>query len=1145
MRLRTKAILIGISTVIVILLVVNIIGRIIIVDGFDKIEIQTAQKSLKNAVAFINEEKNSMDFRVRDWARWDETYRYIVDDDVTYIARNLTNDTFSNLDTNLIVITDKSGNVLYARGYDYINKTSIEVPVKFKSKIALDDKLIGNISTGEIVSGILVTPEASMIVASCPVTDSLQNAPLAGCLILGRCLEKVELARMNRITGENITLYKKNAADLPADVGNALSQVNKDKPVYIQPLSQDRIAGYTFLTDLYGAQSLLMKLETDRDAAGMGQVSYIYYVVAGSLGELIALVLCILLLDKLIMRRIAGLNNHVRGIAISGDHGKRLRLTGTDEIDSLALQINNMLETLQKSYQQIIEQENKYRLVTDNITDIIIVLSMDLKITYLSPSALADRGFTNEELMSIPLDQQMPAESLNRTYVTFKEALEKETNSPGSMGVVKMDLEIYRKDRSSFWTENSFSLIRDEQGRPVSILGVGREITERKLAEKEMLLQRDLAMKLSGTSSLVEAVRTCIETAFEATGFDCGVAYVVKEDGKLNAMCLTGFSPAYLETVTSISGKPDLGKQVLPDIPVYVGKEDGAGDIDVAEMREGITAYAIMPAYEKKGIIAYLYVGSHKADNISEENRRTLESITNLMGSVIGRLKAEEELRESESKYHMLIESSTDGVAIIQDGVYKYINQTLARMFGYSREELVGMPFLSLVAPAWMDMVVERQRKRLSGQPAPEKYEVGMLYRDGSIKEMELAGSLISYEGKPATMAVVTDITEKKTWENRKLVAQKLESIGVLAGGIAHDFNNILAAILGNISLAKLSDGQNPEVEAQLTKAENACARAKDLTHQLLTFAKGGTPVKNTRSLVELLHDSANFALSGSNVKAEFEISKDLWPADIDIEQISRVIHNLVVNADQAMPNGGIIKICAENTIINEVNLLSLPGGRFVIISVIDHGEGIPVHNIKYIFDPYFTTRQKGSGLGLAMTYSVIKNHGGTISVDSTVGTGTTFRVYLPASEQNVQEANHETGTYCSLKGKRILLVDDEEMIRDVTSRILKHMGVGEVLIAGDGHEAVSVYEQSMINNSPVDAVIMDLTIPGGMGGREAVLELLKIDPGMKAIVSSGYASDPILSEYKKFGFKGVLVKPYKIQELDKVLCDVLADSGR
>jgi len=1140
MSLRSKTIIIGIITIVGVLLPVNIIGYFIIVDGFEKIEVNNTQESIQNALTFIGEQRNFLDLRVKDWAQSEDTYRFIVDREDAQVERILTNDTFANLDINLIVVTDKSGVVLLARAYDYINKIQLEVPDKFKDKISLDDIMISNSSTGRTVSGIVVLQGSAMIVASCPVTDSMQEAPFAGNVIFGRRLEQVEPGKIDRVTGENVTIYSRDATDLPPDVSRALAQIRTDNPVYIQPLNADRIAGYTLITDLYGAPGILLKLETDRDVFSRGQASYLYYFIAGSLGALIALMIAILLLDRLILRRIAGLNNSVKELAGDGDHSRRLGITGKDEVGSLAVQINNMLETLQKSYKQIAQQETKYRLVTENITDIIIVLDMKLNIIYFSPSVLRDRGYTAEELVEIPLDQQVTPASLNTAIKVFDEVIRVEEHKPGSFESKNLELEVYRKDRTSFWTENSFSLIRDERGKPVNILCVGRDITERKQAEKEILLQRDLAMKLSGTASLTEAIRTCIESAGEATGLDCGAVYVIREDGKFNTMCLTGFSPGYLEAVSLLNGKSRLNKWVLSDDPVYVDSQHTPDNIGEAEMREGLSAYAVIPVYEKRGIIGYLFMGSHKAVDIPQENRRILESISRQMGSVIGRLKAEEELRESETKYQTLIESSTDAVGIIQDGVYKYVNKTGARMFGYRREELIGVPFLSLVAPAWMELVAESYRKRLTGQQTPEKYEIGMLCRDNSIRDVELSSSLISFEGKPAMMAVITDITEKKMWENRRLVSQKLESIGVLAGGIAHDFNNILAAILGNISLAKLSGGQNLDVEEQLTKAEKACARAKDLTHQLLTFAKGGAPVRSSRPLAELLQDATNFALSGSNVKAEFEINKDLWPADIDVEQINRVIHNLVVNADQAMPDGGIVNICAQNTILIENNPLSLPGGRFIEILVIDHGEGIPVHNLKYIFDPYFTTRQKGSGLGLAMTYSIIKNHGGTISLDSKVGIGTTFRIYLPASEQGLPENPTEAGSAHSFRGKRILLVDDEEMIRDVTGRILKHMGVDEVLVAGDGHEALCVYEQTRINGAPVDVVIMDLTIPGGMGGKEAIQELLKIDPDIRAIVSSGYASDPILSDYRAYGFKGVLVKPYKIQELSKVLGDVI-----
>jgi len=1035
LSLRSKTVFIAAITAIIIVLVINIIGQFVITDGFHRIEVHNIEKSLVNAMSYIDEQQKYLELKSNDRESRDDLYNFIL-----------------------------------------------------------------------------------------------------GCR-----LEQTVRVGMNRITGENARIYLKQAADLPKDVSAAFSRISSVKPVYAQPLDADRIAGYAVINDLYGSPRILLKLENGRTIAGIGQLSFLYYVISSALGALLILILVAFLLDRLIMRRIAALNSGVKALAGSGDHTQRLDISGTDEVGSLARQINNLLGTLEESYQKIAGQEQKYRLVTDNISDIIVLFDMDLKMLYFSPSCLRSRGFTAEEIVALPLEKHLTPGSFSKAMQAFDEMLKAEAANRGSFTVIDLDLEINRKDGTSFWTENRLSPVRDENGEVVNILCVGRDISAKKMAEKQLVIQRDLAMRLCGATSMTEAMRACIETAAEATGFDCGIVYMVKDGAQLIPVCLTGFSQAYLEAVSLQNGKSTLSRNMLTNAPVYVGKADNPDDIGESEAMEGIVAYALLPVYEKCGTAAYLFIGSHKIPQISPENKRILEEITGQMGSVITRLKAEEELRESESKYQTLIESSADGVGIIQDGIYKYVNRAGARMFGYEREEILGAPFLSLIAPEWIEMVAERQGKRLTGQPVPERYEIGMTCKDGSIRDVELFSSVISYEGKPATMAVITDLTEKKMWENRRLVAQKLESIGVLAGGIAHDFNNILAAILGNISLARLSEGQNPGVDEQLSKAEKACARAKDLTHQLLTFAKGGDPVKNTQSLADLLHDSTGFALSGSNVKAKFNISKDLWPANVDVEQISQVIYNLVINADQAMPGGGIVKVSAENTILPENNPFSLPGGRFIKISVEDQGEGISAHNLKYIFDPYFTTRQKGSGLGLAMTYSIIKNHGGTISVDSRVGVGTAFRVYLPASEQPLPEKLMETAENHSFRGRRVLLVDDEEMIRDVTSRILKHMGIDEVLIASDGREALRIYAQARDEGRAIDAVIMDLTVPGGMGGREAMQEMLKIDPDIRGIVSSGYASDPILSDYRKYGFKGMLIKPYKIQELDKVLSEVLS----
>jgi signal transduction histidine kinase/ActR/RegA family two-component response regulator len=393
-------------------------------------------------------------------------------------------------------------------------------------------------------------------------------------------------------------------------------------------------------------------------------------------------------------------------------------------------------------------------------------------------------------------------------------------------------------------------------------------------------------------------------------------------------------------------------------------------------------------------------------------------------------------------------------------------------------------------------------------------------------------------------VGIFEDITEKKKMEEHLLRVEKLESVGLLAGGIAHDFNNILTVITGNVALAKMKAGTIDDdyrvaVLNVLTEAEKASLQAKDLTQQLLTFARGGAPILKTASMTELLKDTTGFALRGSNVRCKFNIPEDLWPVKIDVGQINQVIHNLIINADQAMPEGGIIKVGAANLTISEEHNLPLAAGEYVKISLEDQGIGIPEEHLSKIFDPYFTTKQKGTGLGLTTSYSIIRKHEGYITVESELGVGTTFHVYLQASPQESLKYKNQEEKAFSGKGK-ILVMDDEKMLRYVVGEMLTHIGY-EVACTKDGAEAVELYKKSKAMNNPFDAVIMDLTIPGGMGGKEAVKKLIEIDPDVRAIVSSGYSNDPVMANYPEYGFKAVVAKPYSIEELGKVLESVIS----
>ena len=316
---------------------------------------------------------------------------------------------------------------------------------------------------------------------------------------------------------------------------------------------------------------------------------------------------------------------------------------------------------------------------------------------------------------------------------------------------------------------------------------------------------------------------------------------------------------------------------------------------------------------------------------------------------------------------------------------------------------------------------------------------------------------------------------------------------------------------------------------------------AKNLTQQLLTFSRGGSPVKKTASILELVRDTCEFAARGSNVRCEFSIPDDIYPVDVDVGQISQVISNLIINAEQAMPEGGVIRVRLENVSVSERDGLSLKDGKYLKLSIKDQGVGIPAKILPKIFDPYFTTKQKGSGLGLATAYSIVKNHEGLITVESEPGVGTIFHIYLPASEKAMIGDKDSDRSVVAGEGK-ILLMDDEEMIRDMASEMLSLLGY-EVDVARDGEEAVELYCLAKDSDNPYAAVILDLTVPGGMGGRETIRRLMEIDPDIRAIVSSGYSHDPIMSDHKRHGFSGVVAKPYSAEELSRTLDSVIKGS--
>ena len=389
-----------------------------------------------------------------------------------------------------------------------------------------------------------------------------------------------------------------------------------------------------------------------------------------------------------------------------------------------------------------------------------------------------------------------------------------------------------------------------------------------------------------------------------------------------------------------------------------------------------------------------------------------------------------------------------------------------------------------------------------------------------------------------ANAALLEQMAERQRMEDELLKARKIKSVGVLAAGIAHDFNNLLTGILGYVSLAKVVAQTDAKVVAYLTAAEQACQRATALTQQLLTFAKGGAPVRHTVSLVELLKACVDFVLRGANVRGDIQIAADLWPVDVDAGQINQVIHNVVLNAMQAMPGGGTVQVRAENVALAAGVPFPLPEGQYVKITVQDPGCGIPKEVLANIFDPYFTTKPEGNGLGLTTAYAIVIKHEGYITIASEVGVGTTVVIYLPASQKAMVSAQPHSSVLLNGSG-RILVMDDEEMIRKVLRQLLESLGY-TVECVQDGTEAVAAYQRAQAVGQPFAVVILDYTIPGGMGGLETLARLRAIDPQVTALISSGYANNPVMADWAYYGFSGVVAKPYTIVQLQEALHHVL-----
>ncbi|MHA1674764.1 MAG: PAS domain S-box protein [Promethearchaeota archaeon] len=761
------------------------------------------------------------------------------------------------------------------------------------------------------------------------------------------------------------------------------------------------------------------------------------------------------------------------------------------EQEGLLTTIINITE--QKNAENELKQsEENYRSLIENIPDVVWKIRADGKLLYISPNVSKVFGYSPEEFLENkiswpdivhPDDRLIGDESFSLLFSVNK--------------AFNLTYRVIQKNGTVVWVHDRSIRSYEHQGEIIAD-GLISNITEQKKAEEALIESEKRYRSFFTNTALAIGITDRYGNILELNDtLKCQLGISDIKGVNVGKLCMSSRQWQEIVDLIRNKGKVENHEMQLKNI-------------------QGIPYWASVSIQPIKFGEQQAYITTQI--NITEQKI------------------AEDKLIQSEEKFRSLIENIPDVVwKIRSDGRILYISPNVLKIFGYTPQEFVEERI------SWDDIVhpddkqtSQESLKQLFSHNIPFDKKYRAFNRDGTLVWVHNR-SISSYEQNGIIIAdgVISDITEQKKMEEERIRTQKLDSISLLAGGIAHDFNNILVGILGNVNLMQLDEQLTDDLKELLQDIEKATIRANDLTKQLLTFSKGGSPIKETASIEKIITESVSFIMHGRKSKCITEFEDDLPAVNVDVGQISQVINNLVINADQAITTGGIITIKASTfQMLNEPDI-PLQNGLYIKVSIHDHGKGIlPEHQDK-IFEPYFTTKSKGSGLGLATCYSILKRHDGYITFNSEMNVGTTFELYLPSTQKKFTPKSKLEFSTKHLKEK-VLLMDDDPLIHRTLKKMLGFMGI-QMDSSWEGKEAIEKYSMAYQSDSPYSCLIVDLTVPGGWGGKETVAHLKEKYPDLRAFVSSGYSNDPIIANYKDYGFQGVLNKPYSMDQIKKI----------
>ena len=797
--------------------------------------------------------------------------------------------------------------------------------------------------------------------------------------------------------------------------------------------------------------------------------------------------------------------------------------------------------------------ETRFRDLLDRLPQTVFEFNLVGQFVYVNRSGLERFGYTGADLargVSV-LSTVIPVE---REHLRANIARRLGGGDPEGFQYTAQ-----RKDGSTFPALVHTTIV-SKDGRPCGLQGYLVDITER--VRGENALHRRVALEQivmrASTRLVAEQASTELDTRIQdALGeigaflnVDRAYVFLLSPDGAFmdntHEWVADGISAERdnLQRLSVTAALPWFAQQLRQHLVVPVPRVEDLpheASLEKAEFqREGIRSLICVAMIHGGALSGFLGLDAVRSQREwSDDEIALLRVVGEILIGAIARQRAERALQESERKYKTLVETTATGFVILDDqGRVLDANAEYVRLTGHKKlGEIQGRTVIEWTAAHDQARNAEAMVDCLRTGHVRD-LQVDYAHTDGSLAPVLIHGTTTDIEGLRRVIGLVHDMSDRKRLEAEILRSEKLRSVGVLAGGIAHDFNNILTAILGNISLLQATLAADEGAQEHLNEVEKASQRARELTRQLLTFSRGGEPVRKPFHPEPLIRESTTLALRGRSSACEFQIAPDLALVDGDEGQIGQVLRNLVINASQAMPSGGTVKVSAGTRMVRDGEVHTLVGGAYVTVAITDQGVGISAEHRLRIFDPYFTTKRDGRGLGLAVSHSVVASHHGAITVDSQLGQGSVFTVYLPVAlaDTSLPQATRPE----IVRGRGIVLImDDEESVRQIAGKIVRALGY-EAAFASDGREAIDRWQAARAKGQPFDVAIMDLTVPGGMGGREAIRELLTMDPDAKAVVSSGYCQDPVMANFRDHGFRDVLAKPYSVLDVSRALSALL-----